>query len=97
MAPAITLADALVLLRWPAFRVRLHAALAGRSPSKPFHSHPDTGAGLHPPGREHDLDGGRRWRLIRVGHAAWLARHTDRRHFEYWRITDWPGAPPPVA
>lgn len=93
----ISLAEAGALLRWPGFRVRLYAAIAGRAPSKPFHSHPETGAALHPPGREHDLDGGRRWRLVRVGGEAWLARHVTRRGFEYWRIGDWPGDPPPAA
>lgn len=91
--PVITLAEALALLRWPAFRVRLHAVIAGRSPAKPFHTDPSTGAVARPPGREHDLDGGRRWRLVTVGGQAFLARHTDRRDFEYWRISDWPGPP----
>ena len=85
-------AEALALLRWPAFRVRLHAVVAGRSRARPFHSDPATGAAARPPGREYDLDDGRRWRLVVVGGQAYLARHTDRRRFEYWRISDWPGA-----
>ncbi len=84
----ITLAGALVLLRWPGYRVRLHAVLAGRARSWPFRSDPATGAAAR--GREYDLDGGRRWRLVVCGSGAYLARHVDARDFEYWRITDWP-------
>ncbi|KPF59266.1 hypothetical protein IP88_16300 [alpha proteobacterium AAP81b] len=86
---AISLAEALALLRWPGFRVRLHAVIAGRAPSKPFYSDPLTGAAAR--GREYDLDGGRRWRLIACNGGWYLARHTNARDFEYWRISDWPG------
>ncbi len=85
----ISLAEALALLRWPGHRVRLHAVRAGRAPSWPFYSDPATGAAAR--GREYDLDGGRRWRLIVTASGHYLARHTSPRDFEYWRITDWPG------
>lgn len=85
----ISLTEALALLRWPAYRVRLRAVLAGRASSKPFHSDPASGASAR--GREYDLDGGRRWRLIATASRHYVARHTSARDFEYWRITDWPG------
>jgi hypothetical protein len=85
----LTVAEALALLRWPAYRVRLHAVRAGRAPARPFHSDPASGAAIR--GREYDLDGGRRWRLIAAASGHYLARHTSARDFEYWRITDWPG------